>query len=89
MVPITDFFGSVRKVNNKTHWHANQTNMPLFQIDVSDSAVNVSAMLRDGALVEEGVKEEENEEGEQKTPKLKPLFTYADQMPIDTLLSTA
>ena len=62
--------------------------MPLFQIDVSDSAVNVSAMLRDGALVEEGVKEE-NEEGEQKTPKLKPLFTYADQMPIDTLLSTA
>ena len=44
--------------------------MPLFQIDVSDSAVNVSAMLRDGALVEEGVKEE-NEEGEQKTPKLK------------------
>merc|ERR1712241_1562998 len=50
LVPITDFFGSVRK------------------IEVSDSAVNVSTMLRDGALVEEGVKEEENEEGEQKTP---------------------
>ena len=34
------------------------------------------------------VKEEENEEdgGEEKS---KPLFTYADQMPIDTLLSAA
>jgi len=70
LVPITDFFGSVRK------------------IEVSDSAVNVSTMLEGVTMIKE-IKEEENEDGGEEKPKSKPLFTYADQMPIDTLLSAA
>ena len=53
---------------------------------MSDSAVNVSSLL--GVVpANQKVKEGENEEEEK--PKLKPLFTYADQMPIDTLLPSA
>ena len=51
---------------------------------MSDSAVNVSTMLEGVTMI----KEENEDEGEEK-PKSKPLFTYADQMPIDTLLSAA
>ena len=40
-------------------------------------------------IKEEVNKEEENEDGGEEKPKSKPLFTYADQMPIDTLLSAA
>jgi len=68
LVPITDFFGSVRK------------------IEVSDSAVNVSSLL---GVVPSNQKVIEDEKEEEEKPKLKPLFTYADQMPIDTLLSSA
>ena len=54
---------------------------------MSDSAVNVSSLL--GVVPSnQKVIEDEKEEEEEK-PKLKPLFTYADQMPIDTLLSSA
>ena len=57
---------------------------------MSDSAVNVSAMLEGVTMIKEEVnKEEENEDGGEEKPKSKPLFTYADQMPIDTLLSAA
>ena len=55
---------------------------------MSDSAVNVSTMLEGVTMINE-VKEEENEDGGEEKPKSKPLFTYADQMPIDTLLSAA
>ena len=61
----------------------------LFQIEVSDSAVNVSSMLEGVTMIKEEVKEEENEDGGEEKPKSKPLFTYVDQMPIDTLLSAA
>ena len=54
---------------------------------MSDSAVNVSTMLEGVTMIKE-VKEEENE-GNGEEEKSKPLFTYADQMPIDTLLSAA
>ena len=54
---------------------------------MSDSAVNVSTMLEGVTMIKE-VKEEENEE-DRVEEKSKPLFTYADQMPIDTLLSAA
>ena len=55
---------------------------------MSDSAVNVSAMLEGVTMINE-IKDEENEDGGEEKPKSKPLFTYADQMPIDTLLSAA
>ena len=56
---------------------------------MSDSAVNVSAMLEGVTMIKEVNKEEENEDGGEEKLKSKPLFTYADQMPIDTLLSAA
>ena len=56
---------------------------------MSDSAVNVSTMLEGVTMIKEEVKEEENEDGGEEKPKSKPLFTYVDQMPIDTLLSAA
>ena len=56
---------------------------------MSDSAVNVSTMLEGVTMIKEEVKEEENEDEGEEKPKSKPLFTYVDQMPIDTLLSAA
>ena len=44
-------------------------------------------MLEGVTLIKE-VQEDENE-GDGGEEKSKPLFTYADQMPIDTLLSAA
>ena len=46
-------------------------------------------MLEGVTMIKEEVKEEENEDEGEEKPKSKPLFTYVDQMPIDTLLSAA
>ena len=45
-------------------------------------------MLEGVTMIKE-IEEEENEDGGEEKPKSKPLFNYADQMPIDTLLSAS
>ena len=65
LVPITDFFGSVRK------------------IEVSTVPVNVSWPSKH---VTEAAEEETEAQPEKQQ---KPLFTYVDQLPIDTQLSNS
>lgn len=66
MVPITDFFGSVRK------------------IEISNNPVNLSVVETKATP---GESLEDEDEAEEPVVQQKAVFTYVDQLPIDTLLS--